>query len=270
MTGYFNGEDKIFLESGRIFSSYSGYCSFCGSEHVFHGDDHHLSGQVLMEQLAKRKGIGPGDSGYSAPKRLSTDPLFGPSRGKMFGVMECLAVDGTTVCCKAFSGQFNGLWLVDGWVPPLFDVDEWTRVNTGPEFMIKTLSAEKMACQDDHERNKRLQQERKKLSQKLMQDLHALYRLTNFRGRTLSLPDIFPEGTGIPTGTGDCCAPKLLNFAATHNLVPIGISEFFWGLENKSAKRQHGHFYNPCTEKCQPILGFMFCGLDELYARQRL
>ena len=261
---------KIFSDVNGAIPSYSGYCSYCGSDHVFHGDDCRLCGQALKEHLTKRKCISSDVSGYSDPHRLSTDPLFGPSRGKMFGVMECRAADGTTQCFKAFSGQYNGLWLVEGWVPPLFDVDEWTRVNTGPELIIKTLSEEIMASHGDNERRKHLQRERKKLSQTLMRNLHALYRLTNFRGWTVSLPDIFPEGVGIPTGTGDCCAPKLLNFAATHDLVPVGISEFYLGLENKSAKRQHGHFYLPCVEKCRPILGFMLCGLDELHARQRL
>jgi hypothetical protein len=262
--------NKIFSTADGAISSYSGFCSFCGSDHVFLGGDCRIYGQTVMEQLAETTSIGFDAPRYSDSHRLSTIPLFGPARGKMFGVMECHATNDTTLFFKAFSGQFNGLWLVEGWVPPLFDVDEWTRVNTGPELSIKTLSAEIEACHDDHERKKRIQQERKKLSRKLMKDLHALYRLTNFLGQTLSLTDLLPARTCIPTGTGDCCAPKLLNFAATHNLVPIGISEFYWGLENKSANRQHRNFYLPCAEKCRPILGFMLCGLDELYARQRL
>jgi hypothetical protein len=259
---------NIYSDAGSVLSFCSGYCSFCGSEHYLHGNDCHLSGQFLMEQFAKQKSIGSACTGNSDQHRLSTDHLFGPSRGKMFGVMECRAADGSSQCFKAFSGQFNGLWEVKGWVPPLFKVDEWTRINTGPELTIKALSREILACHD-HKRKKQLQEERKRLSQNLMRDLHALYRLTNFRGHTLSLPEIFPEGTGIPTGTGDCCAPKLLNFAAIHNLVPIGISEFYWGMENKSSKRQHGYFYPPCAEKCKPILGFMLCGLNELHARQK-
>ena len=248
-------------------SSYAGFCSSCGSDHTFPGDACRPFARTLMEQLSAGKGLGASLPGSSDTPALSTDLLFGESRGKMFGVMECLAADGAILFFKAFSGQFNGLWLVEGWVPPLFDVDEWTRVNTGPELTIKGLSREIQACSNDHQK-KNLQQERKNLSQKLMKDLHALYRLTNFRGLTLPLADIFSDKTGIPTGTGDCCAPKLLHFAATHNLLPIGISEFYWGRENKSGNRQHGHFYLPCSEKCRPILGFMLCGLRELHARK--
>ena len=258
---------KNISHSDEAISSYSGFCSSCSCDHTFPGGDCRLFAQTLMEQLSEKKGIGSHSLGHSDRHRLSTDPLFGESRGKMLGVMECRTADGATILCKAFSGQFNGLWLVDGWVPPLFDVDEWTHVNTGPETTIKGLSREIQACHDEHAK-RNLQQARKDLSRKLMKDLHALYRLTNFRGLTKRLTDIFPGKTGIPTGTGDCCAPKLLNFAATHNLIPTGISEFYWGRENKSAIRRHGNFYLPCIEKCRPILGFMLCGLRELHARE--
>ncbi len=259
-------KNNISQTDGAI-SSYACFCSSCGSDHTFPGGECRLFAQALMERLSARKDIGSNSLGPGGTNRLSTDPLFGESRGKMFGVMECLAADGATVFCKAFSGQFNGLWLVEGWAPPLFDLDEWTRVNTGPELTIKRLSREIQACRDEHAR-RNLQRERRDLSRRLMKDLHALYQLTNFRGLTLPLTDIFPDKTGIPTGTGDCCAPKLLNFAATHNLLPIGMSEFYWGRENRSANRRHGHFYLPCIEKCRPILGFMLCGLRELHVRK--
>jgi tRNA pseudouridine32 synthase/23S rRNA pseudouridine746 synthase len=64
-------------------------------------------------------------------------------------------------------------------------------------------------------------------------------------------------------GVGECCAPKLLNYAALNGLKPLGLSEFYWGKENKSGTRKHGEFYPACAEKCQPILGFMLCGIKE-------
>lgn len=109
----------------------------------------------------------------------------------------------------------------------------------------------------------RLRNKRKKLSRELMVKLHSLYRVTNFRAQTVSLSDAFRYDKGIPTGTGDCCAPKLLNQAAVLGLKPVGLAEFFWGKENRSGTRQHGQFYPCCIEKCRPILGFMLCGLSE-------
>ena len=68
---------------------------------------------------------------------LETAILFGPAKGKMFGVMECLAPDGTTVFLQAFSGQYNGIWLVDGWAPPLFAVDDFLSITLDKEKQIK-------------------------------------------------------------------------------------------------------------------------------------
>ena len=95
-----------------------------------------------------------------------------------------------------------------------------------------------------------------------MRDIHALYRLRNFRGQVAGLEEIFPPGMGIPTGTGDCCAPKLLQYAAEHELLPLGLAEFYWGRKNASKTRRQGYFYPSCQIKCQPILGFMLCGLE--------
>jgi hypothetical protein len=97
-----------------------------------------------------------------------------------------------------------------------------------------------------------------------MQDIHRLYTLTNFRGELRPLTEAFTASGGIPTGTGDCCAPKLLNQAIQKCLLPLGMAEFYWGRENSSQTRHHGRFYPSCDTKCTPILGFMLCGLDEL------
>ncbi|MFZ1986822.1 MAG: hypothetical protein WAU91_20595, partial [Desulfatitalea sp.] len=61
---------------------------------------------------------------------------------------------------------------------------------------------------------------------------------------------------------GDCCAPKLLNAAAKQKLAPKSLAEIFWGRTNRSGTRQQGIFYTACPEKCQPILGFMLCGIE--------
>ncbi|MGY8674438.1 MAG: hypothetical protein ACKVHO_17840, partial [Verrucomicrobiia bacterium] len=69
---------------------------------------------------------------------------------------------------------------------------------------------------------------------------------------------------GLPGGVGDCCGPKLLQHAANTRLKPIGLAEFYWGGPHLSGKRQPGSFYPCCEEKCQPILGYMLCGLENV------
>ncbi len=190
---------------------------------------------------------------------FSTDYLFGDARGQMFGVLECEDSSGNTVVLKAFSCQYNGEWLVDGWTPPIFDVDAFHKL-TQPIY--KKINALGQRIKNDP-KNKNLITERAELSRNLMREIHNLYTLTNFNGEQRPLFDVFDAKT-VPAGTGDCCAPKLLNYAALNGLKPIGLSEFYFGKESKSGARQHGEFYPACKEKCQPILGFMLDGIKEL------
>ena len=195
-------------------------------------------------------------------QELATDYLYGEARGKMFGVLVCRTREGEEKVLKAFSGQYDGQWEMSNWVPPLFDAKKFRNLNDPAERQIKVLGRDAAATPDGPSRNTLLQQ-RKQLSQKLMKEIHALYTLHNFRGDQCSLFDLFPDDRGIPTGTGDCCAPKLLNFAATHKLQPIGLAEFYWGKTNRSASRQEGQFYLACEKKCSPILGFLLCGVTD-------
>ncbi|MBD2561168.1 MULTISPECIES: RluA family pseudouridine synthase [Nostoc] len=104
-----------------------------------------------------------------------------------------------------------------------------------------------------------LKQQRKELSRQLQAQMHATYSLTNFSGRSLSLQQLMPEGS--PTGTGDCCAPKLLHYAATHNLKPLAMAEFWWGASSVNQDKIQGEFYGACAERCQPLMGFLLSGL---------
>ncbi len=215
----------------------------------------------LMTLLAKEKQLDFLLPPEKREQRLSTDFLFGPARGKMFGVLVCLDGQGDETTLKAFSGQYNTLWQVDGWVPPLFNLVAFEQLNTPEEKKIKNIGRQIDLLPDSSKKRHTLRIERKKCSQQLMKNIHRLYRLRNFHGDQLPLTEIFYGNGGIPSGTGDCCAPKLLNFAACHKLHPISLVEFYWGKENLSGSKKHGHFYPPCDNKCAPILGHMLCGL---------
>lgn len=246
-----------------------GFCKKCQREHWLGPGNTLYYCQKLMSRLDSLATIDlfstePGtDLKQGFAPLLETAHLFGPSRGKMFGVLECLQPDGNIVFLHAFSGQYNGLWLVDGWVPPLFDVDEFLIMTTQKEKQIKQLGTTIDQNVPHSSEWLTKKKERRQLSRRLMQDIHSLFRLSNFRGETATLAEAFTGKKGIPSGTGDCCAPKLLHYAARNNFTPLGISEFFWGKENISGGHRHGSFSSSCEEKCRPILGFMLCGLSE-------
>jgi tRNA pseudouridine32 synthase/23S rRNA pseudouridine746 synthase len=114
-------------------------------------------------------------------------------------------------------------------------------------------------------RMRELKQQRKAVSRQLQSQMHAAYSLTNFSGQSLSLQQLMPGGS-MPTGTGDCCAPKLLHYAATHGLKPLAMAEFWWGLSSMNQDKVQGEFYGACAERCQPLMGFLLSGLPQ---RQR-
>jgi tRNA pseudouridine32 synthase / 23S rRNA pseudouridine746 synthase len=101
-----------------------------------------------------------------------------------------------------------------------------------------------------------LKQQRKELSRQFQADLQAHYQLRNFAGENRSIAELLPRS---PTGTGDCCAPKLLIEAARLGLRPLAMAEFWWGPNQ--GDKQAGQFYGACTDRCQPIMGFLLSGL---------
>jgi hypothetical protein len=215
----------------------------------------------LMAELDRKKTIAIlADYGANDPA-LSTSTLFGEARGKMFGVLECRSKEGKQQWLYGFSGQYNGRWLVPGWAGPLFDLKRYRALHDPAEQNIKTLTSRiKRASEDE---KKSLSAERAVRSQRLMQKLHGLYRLKNFRGSSATLDQVLQTGANKPTGIGDCCAPKMLNQAAALALAPVSLAEFYYGRENRSATRIHRSFYPACTDKCAPLIGFMLCGAQE-------
>lgn len=111
---------------------------------------------------------------------------------------------------------------------------------------------------------KQLKNDRKNLSNYLQQRIFESYSFLNANGEVRSLNSIFTEELGIipPGGSGECAAPKLLQFAYINQLKPIALAEFWWGASPSSNVRKHGHFYPACRSKCEPILGHMLKGLD--------
>ncbi|MDB9348076.1 RluA family pseudouridine synthase [Nodularia spumigena] len=109
-----------------------------------------------------------------------------------------------------------------------------------------------------------LKQRRKALSRQLQAQMHEAYSLMNFLGQSASLQKLMPAGS-IPTGTGDCCAPKLLHYAANHGLKPLAMAEFWWGGTSENQDKVQGEFYGACVERCQPLMGFLLSGVKSQF-----
>lgn len=108
-----------------------------------------------------------------------------------------------------------------------------------------------------------IKEQRKQLSSQLQKQLHQQYRFLNAKGQSQDLIDIFARTTigQAPAGSGECAAPKLLQYAYQHDMKPIALAEFWWGASAKDEVRKHQHYYPSCRGKCEPILGHMLQGL---------
>jgi tRNA pseudouridine32 synthase/23S rRNA pseudouridine746 synthase len=109
-----------------------------------------------------------------------------------------------------------------------------------------------------------LKQKRKQQSTQLQDKLFSHYRFLNKDGQVKNALEIFKTTSQKipPAGTGDCAAPKLLNYAFEHQLKPIAMAEVWWGPSPKTEIRHHAHFYPACNGKCKPLLTHMLKGID--------
>ena len=177
-----------------------------------------------------------------------TCPLAALREGKMLGVLKVEDEAGTVGYLYGFSGTVGGRATVPGFVPPIYDL-------TDPEGYFRRREAEISAMPPGPER--------KAASAGLQDWIFEQYRVRNARGETRTIKEIFARrGLTPPGGTGDCAAPKLLQYAYTHGLTPLAMGEFWYGASPASEVRQQGRFYPSCTGKCGPLLSFMLEGLD--------
>jgi tRNA pseudouridine32 synthase/23S rRNA pseudouridine746 synthase len=213
-------------------------------------------------------------------------------RGKMFGVLvvegaSALSGDSGLSYIAAYSGLLAGRNDWPFFVPPVFDAQQpdghfkqterhITAINaqlvqltqsTGPQPTLpSSQSAEEQSAVLS------LKQQRKQLSEELQLWLFRHYRMLNARGEEKDLVDIWRDYHSSPKiqqrfplppgGSGDCCAPKLLQYAYQHGLRPVAIAEFWYGESPKGEIRHHGQYYPACRGKCLPILTHMLQGLE--------
>ena len=178
--------------------------------------------------------------------------------GKMFGVL-VVEHAGRLAYLAAYSGLLAGRNDWSFFVPPVYDAQQ-------PDGHFKTTERE-ISLISHHS-----PLIAKKMSQDLQVWLFHQYQLLNARGEVKDLVDIWQSYYSRPKlrqkfplppgGTGDCCAPKLLQYAYQQGLKPVCMAEFWWGATTHTELRQHLNYYPACRGKCKPILTWMLQGLD--------
>ena len=171
----------------------------------------------------------------------------------MFGVLVVDTDEGLGFLA-AYSGLLEGRNDWEYFVPPVYDAQQ-------PDGYFKTREREIMQAE-----------EHKQMSQELQIWLFQQYRLLNAKGEVHDLVEIWNDYHSAPRirekfplppgGTGDCCAPKLLQYAYQQGFQPVCMAEFWWGDSPKGIIRHHGQYYPACRGKCLPVLTWMLQGLQ--------
>ncbi|MDY3846864.1 MAG: RluA family pseudouridine synthase [Prevotella sp.] len=192
--------------------------------------------------------------------------------GKMFGIL-VVEKDGVLGFLAAYSGQVAILEGDSFFVPPVFDYLQPDGYFKQEEAMISHINHDISMMENGSTPDvsadvssviRDLKNQRRQRSQALQRWLFSRFVMLNANGDRRSLLDIFRD-TPLqfpPSGAGECCAPKLLQYAYLHGMRPLRIAEFWWGDSPKKEIRHHLHFYPACRGRCLPILSFMMQGLD--------
>ena len=140
-----------------------------------------------------------------------------------------------------------------------FEKAELKRLKTTLQAEVDSAQAELNALLGEIEY---LKKQRAQMSDELQDWIFKQYIVHNALGESASISEVFERQNLVPPGgTGECAAPKLLEYAYRNGLQPLAMGEFWYGKASETAVRVHGHFYPSCTSKCGPLLGFMMGGL---------
>ena len=137
---------------------------------------------------------------------------------------------------------------------------------------INSLKADACKITDESETFETLEslcKKRELLTDESLKNVFTLYNFTRFDGKKISLNDIIKEHNFKlpPTGTGDCCAPKLLSYAFDLGLQIESMDEVYFSGKSPGknpAGKISGKSYAPCEERCGYILPSIL-GLEILY-----
>jgi tRNA pseudouridine32 synthase/23S rRNA pseudouridine746 synthase len=141
-----------------------------------------------------------------------------------------------------------------------FEKAEFRRLKQSWEEKISALKSRILKLNNEIES---LKKKRSQMSEYLQDWIFRQYIVHNTEGESSSIAEIFSsQGLTAPGGTGECAAPKLLEYAYRNGLKPLAMGEFWYGKSPETAVRTHGHFYPSCTSKCGPLLGFMLNGIN--------
>lgn len=183
------------------------------------------------------------------------------------GLVLLRAFSGQLAASDDSDGAGGGGWRCPGWAGPVAGLtsdegDEYGRYRRLTDALTRRLSFE-----SNDDASSRLRARRRRLSHALIARVQDSYATRDALGRPVLLREAYlalaakqqqeegedaavplplpvtrlqpcgrgneenEEWLGFPTGTGDCCAPKLLHEAARRGLRPVALAEVWFGAD---------------------------------------
>lgn len=158
--------------------------------------------------------------------------------GKMLGVLIC--TDNTVY--KAYSGDTDTSLTNQKFVPPCYDQNKM-------KLLLEQANTELLKEEDKIAK--------REISRKYWLKIKDLYTFHCFDNSVRTLTELCPNAQ---SGTGDCCAPRLLSYCYQNGKKPWQLAEFYYG----NGQEEHKQFYPPCDDRCKCLLKHIL-GLDIVY-----
>lgn len=228
------------------------------------------------------------EKGQVQLKQCGRESLERKGQGLMIGALVCwekndsLEAGGRRVLLYAVSGNNRQLKLSNPDENPFSEKSIFVPSIVSPEKIDEALKENDLAIHKLTDRIneltlvsknspevRKLLSERRALTDASLAKVFSLYSFICVEGKKLSLQDIIRRHKGKlpPTGTGDCCAPKLLSYAFSKGFEPVSMDEVYYGRDTKH--KQNGISYPPCDERCGYILPAIL-GVEILYRDSQL
>lgn len=189
---------------------------------------------------------------------LNWDYDFDVRPGKMFGVLVVQKQDNSYAYLGTSSGELSRKRTCERFTPPVFDesTDNYFINRDMTEITVIGNQIKNAKTPAEVKKFTALRSQKSKAVQK---KLFEHYAFLNIHGKVQNVLQIFENSVHgkPPASTGECAAPKLLQYALKNNLKPIALAEFWWGNTLKGTERKHKIFYPSCKNKCRPILEYM-------------
>ncbi len=225
------------------------------------------------------------------------------NQGLMIGALVCQDQDGNEISIVTNSGISKRLKINENlpfiYAPPIVspcEIENALKKNDKEIHdltdKLKNLEQAKIDSNSDIDTDidddidneiEEIKSRRKFLCQESLSNVHSLYRFNcltaNPQAKVRTLKEICMESCQNkmqefrlpPTGTGDCCAPKLLDYAISKSLRPISMCETLLQAQIPIEGKNTDEItpIPPCDSRCGLILPSML-GLEIIYRDQNI